>query len=91
MIGKIVSSLVPPPGYTVVSKKPRVAKLVTMSYHTAVLRSVARHNRPAVQPQWLRRAANAYERGDGGVSKRYVSERVFTYHVIGRGHGNLPS
>ena len=91
MIGKIITlptvgvALVPPVGYHVV-KATRPAKIATMSLHTALLRSAARHNKPRGKPQWLRRLAGAYERGEVGISKCYddSTTSVFTYHVAGR-------
>lgn len=91
MIGRLVKVGDIPVGYEVLPPKQREHRIVTMSYHSAVLRSVARSRRRKVRPQWLRRMVNAYERGDAGVSKRQVSERVIQYHVIGRGHEHLPT
>ena len=94
MIGKITVAGIVPSGYTpAVVKKERVREIKTLSVSDCLLRSAARHNKPAAKPQWLRRISNAYERGDVGISRQCTAAvpQVFRYNVVGRLAGKLPN
>ena len=91
MIGKIILAGVTPAGLTVVPKKERVKVIKTLSISDCILRTVKRHNAAKGKPQWLRRVANAYERGEHGIAKvRSIGSKVFQYDVVGRLTEKLP-
>lgn len=97
MIGKIIGKVLSVEAFRStykVAAPRRAAAVTTQSTEEAIIASITALNKPRnpVGPQWHRRLANAYNRGEHGISRvGRVGSRISRYRVTGRLRERLPN